>query len=107
MAPYYDTIAFMTKYKKQVAEMLEVHKNLFDEFKKVHDNYAENPKAWQIEFNEKGKDILMIVQRWENNLCAKSESGKYGKFSHNLADKFWTEVRVIFPKIDYVGMEIK
>lgn len=87
--------------------MLEAHEDLFKNFKKVHDEYVLNPDELQEKLNEAGKDIIPIVQRWENNLCAKSEGGKYGKFSSGLADKFWTEVRVHFPKIDYVGMRKK
>ncbi|MEK7571448.1 MAG: hypothetical protein AAB553_04170 [Patescibacteria group bacterium] len=94
----------MTKYKKQVQEMLEAHKDLFEPFKELHDNYAEEPQKWQEKYNEDGQKVMMIMQRWENNLCAKSESSKYGKFSDKLADKFWEEIRTIFPKINYVGL---
>ena len=87
--------------------MLAANRELFASFKEIHDKYAEGPKAWQEKFNEAGRDAVVMIQRWENNLCAKSESGKYGKFSNILADKFWAEVRAIFPKIDYVGMEQK
>jgi sulfatase maturation enzyme AslB (radical SAM superfamily) len=97
----------MQKYKQQVKDMLEAHEDLFKNFKKVHDEYVLNPEELQEKLNEAGKDIIPLVQRWENNLCSKSEGGKYGKFSSNLADKFWTEVRVHFPKIDYVGMRKK
>ena len=97
----------MQKYKQQVIDMIEAHKDEFKKFKSVHDEYMKDPDALQEKLNEVGKDILPIVQRWDNNLCAKSEGGKYGKFSSNLSDKFWTEVRVHFPKIDYVGMRKK
>src|SRR5438046_635679 len=97
----------MTKYKKQVQDMLAAHHDLFTSFKELHDRYADEPKVWQEKFNTEGQEIMMIIRRWENNLCGKSESSRYGKFSDNLAEKFWTEIRAIFPKIDYVGMEIK
>lgn len=97
----------MTKTKKQVLEMIEAHKDLFTEFREIHDKYAVNPEELQEKFNEVGKKIVPLVQRWENNLCSKSESTKYGKFSSGLADKFWTEVRTHFPKIDYVGLQKK
>ncbi len=97
----------MTKYKKQVQEMLDMHQDLFKSFKELHDKYAEEPQKWQEKFNEEGKPILLLIQRWDSNLCSKSESGKYGKFSANLSEKFWTEVRAHFPKIDYVGMRKK
>ena len=85
--------------------MLEAHQKVFAAFRETHDKYVEDPKTWQKEFNEQGSEIMIIIQRWENNLCSKSESSRYGKFSNTLSDKFWTEVRAIFPKIDYVGME--
>lgn len=84
--------------------MLEAHQDIFKEFKKLHDNYEVDPKKYQAEFNEKGLEIQAILRKWENNLCGKSESGKFGKFSSNLADKFREEVKVHFPKIDHVGM---
>lgn len=96
----------MAKYKKQIQEMLEIHKNVFDDFKIIHDKYALDPKQWQNQYNETGMKVLPILQRWENNLCNKSEGGRYGKFSSKLADKFWEEIRLIFPKIDFIGMEI-
>ncbi len=95
----------MIKYKQQVQDMLAVHEELFKNFKKIHDEYEKDPKKWQAVFNEKGLEIIPIVQRWENSLCSKSESGKYGKFSSNLADKFRTEVKVHFPLIDHIGMK--
>lgn len=97
----------MSKYKKQVQEMLDAHSIIFKAFKELHDKYAEDPKKWQEKYNEEGQPVLLLIKRWENNLCSKSESTKYGKFSNTLADKFWAEVRNVFPKIDYVGMEYK
>lgn len=96
----------MVKYKQHVQDMIEVHENIFAEFKEIHDKYMVDPKKYQEAFNEKGREILPLLQRWENSLCAKSESGKYGKFSSTLADKFRTEVKVHFPKVDYIGMRV-
>lgn len=96
----------MAKYKQHVQDMLSVHETVFAEFKKIHDKYVVDPKKYQEAYNEKGREILPLLQRWENSLCAKSESGKYGKFSSTLADKFREEVKVYFPKIDYIGMRI-
>jgi hypothetical protein len=94
----------MSKYKQQFEDMLLRHKAIFDEFKELHDKYAADPKKYQKQFNEEGEDVLVLIQRWDSILCAKSEGGKYGKFSSNLSEKFWGEVRTHFPKIDYVGM---
>ena len=95
----------MVKYKQQVNDMLTAHAPLFVEFKKIHDEYVKDPKKWQEQFNEIGLQVNPIIRRWENSLCAKSESGKYGNFSSKLADKFREEIKVHFPKIDYIGMK--
>ncbi|MGH7203517.1 MAG: hypothetical protein ACREHC_03690 [Candidatus Levyibacteriota bacterium] len=97
----------MVKYKQHVQDMLDVNESIFAEFKKIHDKYMIDPQQYQEAFNEKGREILPILQRWENSLCAKSESGKYGKFSSTLADKFRAEVKVHFPKVEYIGMRVK
>jgi uncharacterized protein (DUF2249 family) len=94
----------MAKYKKQVEEMLEIHSDIFTPFKELHDRYAQDPERFQDEYNEKGQEALRVIRRYENNLCNKSESGRYGKFSTSLSDKFWSEIRIHFPKIDSVGM---
>ena len=94
----------MAKYKEQIQEMLTIHKEIFLPFKEIHDKYALDPKKWQEQFNIEGQDVLRLIKRWENNLCSKSESGKYGKFSSKLADKFWEEVKAVFPQIDRIGM---
>ncbi|MBI2032865.1 MAG: hypothetical protein HYT10_00125 [Candidatus Levybacteria bacterium] len=95
----------MSKYKECFSDMIGSHKTLFEEFKILHDNYAENKPAWKKEFDEKGQEVLQIIRRYERILCSHSESGKYGKFSTNLSDKFWAEVRSYLPKIDFVGVE--
>src|ERR1700691_6570801 len=95
----------MVKYKQQVQDMFSANEEIFKAFKELHDKYEKDPKKWQDEFNEKGFAIQALLRRWENNLCGKSESGQYGKFSSTLADKFREEVKVHFPKIDFIGMK--
>lgn len=85
--------------------MLENHKDLFDAFKVVNDNYAKDPKTHQQQLNELGDEILPIIRRYENMLCAESEGGKYGKFSNKTAEKFWEYIRGYLPKIDFVGLK--
>src|SRR5579862_1511693 len=96
----------MAKYKQHVLDMLEVHADIFKEFQKIHDAYGQDHHKWQEAFNEKGREILPILARWENTLCAKSESGKFGKFSSALADKFREEVKAHFPQIDAIGKKV-
>lgn len=92
----------MTKTQQYFQDMLDMHQDLFKNFKQTHDNYAENAEEWKDKFHEEGKEANLIIQRYINKLCMKMESGKYGKFSSNLADKFWEEVRKYFPKIDEI-----
>ena len=97
----------MTKSQQYFQDMLESHKDLFDAFKIVHDQYVLDPKKFQNQLNELGEDVLRIIRRYENMLCAQSEGGKYGKFSSKTADKFWEYVRSLLPKIDAVGLQEK
>ncbi len=94
----------MVKYKQQVLDMLEANKELFESFSLIHAKYVDEPQVFQEEFNQIGQKAVRIIQRWENMLCSKTESGKYGKFSQSLSENFWKEIRMRFPKIDYVGV---
>lgn len=94
----------MTKYKQVFEEMLSQNKAVFASFKKIHDQYVENPASFKNELDNKGRGILRIISRYENRLCGKSENCGFGKFSSNLSLKFWEKIRLLFPKIDEVGV---
>lgn len=93
----------MTKYKQVFTEMLEYNKDLFDSFRSVHSQYELDPQAAQQLFNQEGEKVLRVIRRYENILCGKSENGKYGKFSSTLSEKFWGEIRLLFPQVDSIG----
>lgn len=95
----------MTKYKQTFDEMLSKNRELFIKFKITHDMYATDPKSWKGQFDTEGQKILEIIRDYENKLCGHSEAGQYSKYSANLADKFWTEVRKNYPRIDFVGVK--
>lgn len=94
------------KFKAYLTEMYAEHKQLFDNFEKIHANYALNKTRWQQEFNEEGRAVMRIVEEWENKLCTRMEKGKYSNYSHKLGDKFRQELRTRFPLIDFVGITI-
>lgn len=94
----------MSEYKKIVFQMSEQNKELFDNFKDIHDNYALNPKEWQKLFNEYGKEIMDVMRDYERKLLSNMGTGKYGQFSTKVSEKYWAEVKKIFPKIDFVGV---
>ena len=84
--------------------MLDENSALFTEFEKVHDAYKLDEKLQQ-EFNVIGEKAKEVIQEWEKRLCSYSEKGNMGKYSTNLAEKFWQEVRGKFSHIDLVGCE--
>lgn len=95
----------MPKYRQTFVDMLKQNQQIFDDFKKVHDNYIEDPKVWKEQFDEQGRDIQDIIRRYENRLCGSSESSGHGRFTTELANKFHQEIKKVFPKIDYIGAE--
>lgn len=86
--------------------MLEEHKEFFDNFKKLHDNYKNDDVTYQDEYNKEGEKALELIRRYEQSLVAKSTTSQYAKFSGNLSDKYWETVRNYFPMIDFVGVQI-
>jgi hypothetical protein len=94
----------MTKYKQYFQRMLKVEKELFDNFKILHDRYALNPQANQNEFNKEGERVLQIIRLWENKLCSQSEKAGYASFTPSLSEKFRREIKKIFPQIDNIGL---
>lgn len=95
----------MTKYQQVFQNMLNNHQELFSEFRKIHDLYEKDQKRYQKQFDEIGRDVQDIIRRYENILCGKSESSGYGKYSSNLAEKFHAEIKAIFSKIDFIGLQ--
>lgn len=84
--------------------MVDEHTELFEQFRDVHTRYQQDSDSCKEEFNAVGAKVLEVIRHWEKLLCAKSESGQYGKFSQNLAEKFWSVIRIQFPKIDFIGV---
>lgn len=95
----------MTKFKKLFDEMLSKNRELFIEFKIIHDQYQNDPKKYRDEFNRLGEQVLPIIREYENLVCGKSENSGYGKFSAKLAEKFQEEVKKNYPRIDFVGIK--
>lgn len=87
--------------------MLTNNKDLFDEFKKIHDEYALNSDNLQTEFNKVGEKVQAVIRTWEDKLCGRSEGSGYASYSGNLAEKFQEEIRKYFPQIDSVGIIVK
>ncbi|PIU03985.1 hypothetical protein COT44_00480 [Candidatus Shapirobacteria bacterium CG08_land_8_20_14_0_20_39_18] len=95
----------MTKYKQLYFEMVQNNKDVFEEFKKIHDLYRADPDKYQEKYNEVGKPIMEIIRKWESRLCGKMEGSGRGLFSGGVSEKFMVEIRANFPKIDMVGVK--
>ena len=95
----------MTKYKEYFIKMLNENREIFANFKQIHDRYSLEQDNLQSLFNAKGAKIIEIVREYENRLCANTERGMYNKYSANLAEKFQVEVRSHFPMIDHIGLK--
>lgn len=95
----------MTKYRAAVQQMLEENKELFDEFKPIHDAYVINPAVNQAKYNTIGSTVMDVIRDYERKLCAKMGAGQYSKFSMNLSEKFMEEIKNIYPKIMFIGVE--
>jgi hypothetical protein len=93
----------MQLYQKMYQLMLTEEAPLFSKFKSVHDRYTTDPVGAQKEFNTVGGEVLDVIRIYERKLCGRTESGQYGKFSANLSQKFWDEIKKVFPKINFVG----
>lgn len=85
--------------------MLDENKELFDEFKPIHDAYVLNPQANQAKYNAIGSEVMDVIREYERRLCAKMGAGQYSKFSMNLSEKFMEEIKQIFSKIMFIGVE--
>lgn len=85
--------------------MFDQNREVFENFKAVHDSYIKDRKTWGPKFHEQGKEVMVIVKDWERRLCVSMERGKFAKFSNQLSDKFMTEIKKYLPYIELIGVK--
>lgn len=85
--------------------MVNQNPELFDKFREIHDKYREDPNIYQDEFNRIGEEVQDVIRRFENMLCSHSQNSGFGKYSTNLSDKFQAQVKLVFPKINSIGLK--
>lgn len=85
---------------------MDQNKKLFDEFKPIHDAYAQDKAKHADEFHAQGIRVLDVVRDWERRLCHGMEKGRYASYSAKLAEKFWDEVRRELPLVDEIGVKV-
>ena len=96
----------MPKFITTYNQMIRDHKQQFTEFKEIHDLFKQDRQKYQHKFNELGKPIVELIQDYEQQLCGGMERGQFGKFSDQVAEKFWGRVKKDFSHIELVGVEI-
>ncbi|CAN5285097.1 hypothetical protein BH10PAT2_BH10PAT2_1470 [soil metagenome] len=95
----------MTKYKQYFQQMVDENTELFAKFQPIHDGYKEDRKKWSQEFHQVGQQVVDVVHDWEHRLCSGMERGNNAVYSQKLSEKFWAEVKNIFPYIELVGVK--
>lgn len=95
----------MVKYKQAVKQLYQNNKQLFADFKAVHDRYPTDRIKLSPEFNQKGKPVLVAIEEAEGRLCGHMLNGQYAKFSHRLSEQFREEIKKTYPYIDFIGVE--
>lgn len=95
------------QFKKIFDQMIAENKETFIKFKLLNDSLqaGSSDSKLKSDFNALGQEILDIVKRYENTLCGKTESSSFGRYSANLSEKFWMELRRNFSNIDEIGVE--
>lgn len=93
------------QFKKVFEDMWTDHKPELEHFMITHAKFAADPKKNRAEFNKEGERIIEIIRHYESVLCGRSESTGFGNYTSKLAEKFWGEVRKVFPEVDEIGIE--
>ncbi len=84
--------------------MVTQNQKLFADFKVSHDQYVAG-EIDQQEYNRVGLRIVDIIRDWDRRLCSAMGKGAFSKYSEQLSDKFWSEVRKDYSHIDKVGLK--
>lgn len=93
------------KYLQLFQLMLTEQESVLSEFKLLHDKYEKDPVTYQNVYNIEGEKFLEVVRRYEDMLTSHTENSGYGKFAANLSDKFRSAVKMLFPKLDFIGVK--
>lgn len=96
----------MTKIQTVISEMKEKHQVELDSFQVIHNAYMRDRKTNQEKFNTEGAKTMEILRHYEKILCGKQERSDMARYSSNLSEKYWAQIKIDFPMIDFVGAKI-
>jgi len=95
------------KYKVYYQKMIDDHRQLFDQFAVLNEQFTQDQAAVADEFHHLGQQVLEVVRDFDRRLCAAMGKGIYSTYSQKLSEQFWSLVRQDFSQIDMVGVKIK
>ncbi|MEK7595033.1 MAG: hypothetical protein AAB443_00370 [Patescibacteria group bacterium] len=89
----------MTKHKQYYDLLVNDNKEIFDLLKNSFEKLSAdtNNEGCKVKFEELRRQVLRLVQKYENMLCGKTYKAGFGGFTNSLADKFRAEVYEHFP----------
>jgi hypothetical protein len=47
----------VAKYQQVFEEMISQNKEVFDSFKKIHEEYSKNPESCRVKYNQEGEKV--------------------------------------------------
>lgn len=96
----------MAKTKsQQTYDLLKQNQaQLYQDFARVHADFAAHPEKNRARFNQIGRDFVGIVRSYERRLCGGMERTNNSVYSTGVSEKYWALVRQDFPLIDQVGV---
>lgn len=96
----------MAKSKsQQTYELLKKNQaKVWQQFAAIHQQFSDNPKKYQVEFNRIGRDFVSLVRSYERRLCASMERTNNAVYSTGVSETYWKLIRRDFPLIDQVGI---
>jgi len=96
------------KYKQYFEQMLEQEKELFENFRVVHDQYKLNQTALQKKYNVEGEKVVTVIRHWERRCARLWDERVYGQYAQQgFRKSFWDLIREEFDQIDMIGVKIE
>lgn len=93
------------KYLQLFQQMLKENETILSDFKLLHDKYVLDPNTYQDQYNLEGEKIMEVIRKYEDMLTSHTENSGFGKYAANLSDKFRGAVKLIYPKLDFIGVK--
>jgi len=95
------------KYQQFYDLLWENNQELLEEFRVIHDAFAQGDSSKEEEFHSVGIRVLDKIREWDRRLCSGMSRGQFSQYTVKLSEKFWERVRKDFSLIDEVGVRTR